>query len=608
MAPIFVEEDIEKLIQAFPPLSLAGTRPTVVRSLSGHGLVDLASILKKFESMLEKEDSLLEISTLHSLLGVEKDAEQSILDQCSLQLYYSKDGRSLIPVSVADTIHQQLVDLARTSFVDISAFTARQDIALESIERWIKFDAGEKWQPFLVEEKRFLCSQGVRAKIETRIRQAIHEAGSEVCNVSASFDDEVQTPILQSLVETITKDQGGDVILDGAQVIYVPSEYSDAAEERYRQAQIDRVHLMTSELEDNRFCLIQLRDTSKNVPAGGTMDLDELEKAVRAKFEEWHAEGTQLRAVACSLESADPMQRQTRDSQAVLLVDSGILQHELGRLKATSLSLVENNFSRDGNYPEPAAIMETLNGTSVSPRPGLSRLILRSECVAELEEAVRDRIDELRHGEHVRLLQLLEARILAPFQLYTTGINTIIDATLRQHLEEFVFDHFRREVIPLSIKTAQDSNLLREKSSCREVEKLRQAVVDAKTLTALQGSVAKFTKKMKVRSTSADTIKTVWIRTMQQSIKSMKQMTRPSDILQHLIWILLAQQSGGLYMSSGKDTSRMIKQYESVGDAEMASRLSQWRNLLKAGQESKEDLQMMRHVATLTVEKMTAAE
>lgn len=609
MAPIFVQEDVETLIRQFPPLSLAKDRPTLLRSRSGEGLVNFASALSLFESTLENGSSRIEISNITSLLGIEKDAEQRILDHCSLQLYFSRDGRSLIPVPVADNIHQDMTDLARTSFVDLGAFAAKQDIALASIERWIKFDAGAKWQIFSVEDKRFLCNQALRSQIESRIREAISAAGSDVCNVSASFDDEVQTPILQLLVDSITKGQGGDVILDGSHVIYVPSEYSSAAEERYRQAQLDRVHLMATELEDNRFSVIQLRAPSADTPSHGpTLDIDRLEEAVRAKFEELHPGGIHIRTVMLSPEPGNHLRKQTSDSQARLLVDAGVLQHELGRLKAAAMPLVEDDWSSDGEYPSPATTIQKLRSNAVSSRPGLLQLLLRSDCITELEEAAGERIGELQQNDHVKLVQMLEARLLIPFQLYTTGINTIVDLTLRQHLGEFVYDHFRREVVPQMVKSATEMRLLRDKSSNREVEKLRQATVDAKNFSALQTSVAKFTRKMKISAASADAVNTVRIRTLQQSVKSMKQMTRGSDVLQNLIWVLLAQRSGGLFISSGKDTSRMIKQYEAVGDAEMASKLVEWRNLLKAGQEGKEDLQMMREVAKMAVDEMAATD
>lgn len=611
MAPIFAQEDIETLTRHFPPLSLAEGKPTLVRSLSGTGLVDFAKVLSRFESLVEQGSSRIEISNINSILGIEKEAEQHILDQCSLQLYYSKDGRSVIPVPIADTIHQDLAGLASSSFVDLGAFAAKQDISLASIDRWIKFDAGTEWQTFNIEEKRILCNQALRSRIDVRIRQVTNEAGSDVCNVSAAFDDEVQTPILQILVEFATKGQGGDVILDGAHVIYVPSEYAAAAEERYRQSQLDQVHLIATELEDNRFAIIQLRPAGNDVPANGnTMDIQGLEQAVRAKFEAWHPEGTQLRTITTSPELTGQQRRPTQDSQTRLLVNAGVLQHELGRLKATAISLIEDDWSHTNVLPDTATTIQRLrSNTAVSPRPGLSKLLLRSnECITELEQATSSRVVELQEEDHAKLVQLLEARLLVPFQLYAAGINTIIDATLRQHLDEFIYDHFRREVIPQTLKSAQEQKLLREKTTLREIEKLRQATTEAKTFTALQTSIAKFTKKLKISSPTSETTKIVQIRTLQQAQKVMKSMTRGSDLLQNLIWILLAQKSGGLFMSSGKDTSRMIKQYEAVGDAEMAGRLSSWRNRLKAGEESKEDLQMMREVARLAVEEVAAAQ
>jgi hypothetical protein len=489
MAPIFVQEDIEALIRHFPPLTLGEGRPTLVRSQSGNGLVDFAKSLSRFESFLEEENSRIEISNVSALLGIEKDAEQRILDQCSLQLYFSKDARSLIPVPVADAIHRDLNELAETSFVDLSAFAARQDIALGSIERWIKFDGGAEWQTFSIEDKRFLCNQDLRGKIQARIREAVNAAGSDVCNVSASFDDEVQTPILQLLVDLTTKGQGGDVILDGAHVIYVPSEYSAAAEERYRQSQLDQVHLLATELEDDRFSVLQLPNLSKEAPQNGTpLNMDELEQAVRAKFEEWHPEGIQLRTIMTSPESGAHARKPANFQQARLLVDSGVLQHELGRLKAAAATLVEDEWSNGANYPDPVTVIQRLRGNNASPRPGLSQLLLRSACTSELEDSASTRISELQQNDHVKLVQLLEARLLVPFQLYATGLNSIVDATLGQHLEEFVWEHFRREVIPQTAKSAQDSNLLREKFSHREVDKLRQATMDAMTFCSRQDS------------------------------------------------------------------------------------------------------------------------
>lgn len=62
-------------------------------------------------------------------------------------------------------------------------------------------------------------------------------------------------------------------------------------------------------------------------------------------------------------------------------------------------------------------------------------------------------------------------------------------------------------------------------------------------------------------------------------------------MLQNLIWVLLATTGPGLFISSGKDTSRMIKHYELVcEDTEVAGMLAIWRNKLKARAQDTEDI------------------
>lgn len=54
-------------------------------------------------------------------------------------------------------------------------------------------------------------------------------------------------------------------------------------------------------------------------------------------------------------------------------------------------------------------------------------------------------------------------------------------------------------------------------------------------------------------------------------------------------------------MSSGKDTSRMIKQYQALGDIAVGLKLVSWRDSLKIGAESTKDLQEMRNMAAHAV-------
>ncbi|KAH0137418.1 hypothetical protein KCU82_g18288, partial [Aureobasidium melanogenum] len=80
-------------------------------------------------------------------------------------------------------------------------------------------------------------------------------------------------------------------------------------------------------------------------------------------------------------------------------------------------------------------------------------------------------------------------------------------------------------------------------------------------------------------------------------------MKRSSDLLQNVIWVLLARQREGLYMSSGKDTSRMIKMVKE-NDADAGAKLEVWRDLVKQGKDTDDTKKEMREVAANAVEEL----
>jgi hypothetical protein len=72
--------------------------------------------------------------------------------------------------------------------------------------------------------------------------------------------------------------------------------------------------------------------------------------------------------------------------------------------------------------------------------------------------------------------------------------------------------------------------------------------------------------------------------------------------LQNVIWILLAKGREGLYMSSGKDTSRMIKMVKEK-DVEAAGKLEEWKDLVKQGKDGEDTRREMRDLAAKAVEE-----
>ena len=95
-----------------------------------------------------------------------------------------------------------------------------------------------------------------------------------------------------------------------------------------------------------------------------------------------------------------------------------------------------------------------------------------------------------------------------------------------------------------------------------------------------------------------------------------RQAMRGSDVLQNTIWILLCavvhKQSGQdvLFVSSGKDTTRMIKLYQGLAGSksDYAKQLEVWKDKLKAGQAGDEEIKEMREAAGAAVENMETEE
>ena len=106
------------------------------------------------------------------------------------------------------------------------------------------------------------------------------------------------------------------------------------------------------------------------------------------------------------------------------------------------------------------------------------------------------------------------------------------------------------------------------------------------------------------------------VRTKLESMNRKRQAMRGSDILQNTIWILLCaavhKQSGQdvLFVSQGKDTTRMIKFYQGLSgsNGDLAKQLEVWKDKLKAGQAGDEEINEMREAASTAVEGMATTE
>ncbi|KAK4609053.1 hypothetical protein CLAFUW4_14653 [Fulvia fulva] len=605
MAPIFASEDIAALVASFQPLSVIEGRPLLVRSRSGNSLVRFDNVLARCKALIEKEESRIEKANLTTILGVEHGIERRILNDLEHQPWENKDGLYIIPSPTARKVQAELTRRVQFSCLDLRAFTREQDVSLPSLERLILEQDAPDWRSFEGNGRQFLCSAQVADGIKTELRDAIGAAGTDICDLPSALSDEVPLAVLKQLGNELASEIGGEIRPEGDHVVYVPSNYSAAVEEKLRQIQEARSRELFQELEKEGYCIIEPESSSVQEARNAS---EELGRAVAQHYQDIHADKPAPQLII--IKSDNPYLHSAASwptQDMTLIITPYRLEKHLETMKAAMREHTKSVWENDPRTTTAEGIMKVMKNENLNmgDKWKLSKLIALSDHHDKIRGVVHDQVQQLNEEDHQKLVQLIEARLIIPLQLYTAGINSIEDATLKQHLEDFVTDHFRLEVVPQVVKAARDQRLLSDRSREREVDKFRNTAAEAKTLAALQTSVSKLQKKLKIEATTDEVVKHAKYRTLQAAVKSMRRMSRGSDVLQNLIWIMLARHSEGLFMSSGKDTSRMIKQYANVGDAEMAAKLSRWRDLLKAGEQTKDDIKAMQEAAKTAAEELS---
>jgi len=586
MAPIFASADIAALVTAFPPPSPSKNQPTLVRSLSGEHLRDSRKALSSFRTLLETAPSRIRLNDLHSRLDIE---ETNWLLECYDEpLYYGKDSQSLIPKPVTDDILDDVSSRLRQRVHESSEISSTIDIAEQALENMLGSAPDRDIQEFIDQDaggKRYFYSRVYTAEAQERLKSIVAESRIEGIGLSDMFPD-MPMGLLKALADNTlsgSEAERGSFQVSDEKLVFVPAGYAASLEKKQRAAKEKQVQDLFDELRERQWCCL---------PTGSQGDSEVLQ-ALSSRFSE--------------VLNEDVVELQTSDERSVAFMLPKKLDEALETLRAAAPQEARKAWhERKGPESEAALRDATLNSLEGHQDTEPPKLVLQSTSHrTELESTITDTFTLLELEDYSLFSHLLRERLLAPITLYTNGIATVVnDVTLKQHLEEHLSEHFRREIIPAVIETLRARRVLLDKGRKRDVDKMQQACAESKALSDIHTAVTKTAKKQKISLPDPEPLEMVKRGTLQQKVKAMRKMTRGSDLLQNLIWVLLAQKSDGLFISSGKDTTRMIKQYHSLGDADTGRQLEAWRDMLKAGKETKEDFQNMREMAARVMEDM----
>ena len=591
MAPAFAGPDIVAIVNAYPPPLPSPRNPYAVRSICGTRLWDSRKVLSNFSELLndESREERIPISELGSLLGV-KDYDW-ILECTEEPLVYSRDRKRLLPGQVVELIWQDFTNASESRFVDAAAFSVKHDISVKSLDFVIRYVAGDgedgTVETLALNGRTYWYSPELREVVLKEVKEALDETGSEridLTNILHEIEPEILCWMAKGQIEEGAVE--GKVFIEDGHAIFYPSSYNAVADSEGEDAQTRRVDDALAMLEQDGCVVLQ------SARIGDSTVTSILDQHVRHRGNE-------------------PPEIAEFDDQTILIMKPAVLENAIADFKTKAKTHVARLWC-DGREVNPVSVLDDPVLLGKMGEDSISRALLASNYRKKLQAAVATIFSELISASRRSGTIALHQHIVGPAQLYTNGVDAVEDPALKERLDSHVTEILRTDILPAGMQWINASKLfIRDKGAAKEFEKFAVAISACRSCADINTAVAKYSRKQKLEPPSADVLHKIKTRIVQQKLNAMVKMKRGSDLLQNTIWVLLSQvmekQKGteALFVSSGKDVSRMVKLYQSLGDEGIGKQLEQWRDRLKAGQESKEDLDASRELARGAVEEMS---
>lgn len=585
-SPVFTEDDIRKLISSFPPPEPRPSKESLVRSLSGRNLVRSDAVIKRFHSLLQSASGPVFLNSLHNELGIHE--VQWLLTQEDEQIYYSTDRRRLLPEGIQKAIYHNVHGLLCNGGVELDAIASEKDITIATLRRILAAQDANLSLEGLKNGKTYDSRFLEKLRMDTK---KIIEDAQEVVVLSETFP---QVPIAwledtaNGLLSTEDKDPLGTIEVMSGRLRFTPKSQLVQREGELKQAQNEYISKAIAELERSGYVEV----TASSRPQ------------ILQKAEDVDLTGAIQEAIALGDDSSHIVKLSTSKSSFLISQDALSAKRSIITARAADAASEQWSSRRPGEEVTfDSTSIPTSNDTSAS----LDLAILTSgDPEGTIQSAFASRIQSLQDSTSLTFVTTMQSELLAPLKLYTIAADTINDTTLQPRVQDFVYDFARKELIPQILLTIKSQNLITFKSVLRDLDKFSDAIQQAKTLNEITTATAKLARKQKIDHPSSSTLQNRKQEILTQKVAAMAKMKRSSDLLQNVIWILLAKGREGLYMSSGKDTSRMIKMVRET-DAEAAKKLEEWKDVVKQGKDTEETKKEMREVAARAVEEWKPA-
>ncbi|KAF2724147.1 hypothetical protein K431DRAFT_344264 [Polychaeton citri CBS 116435] len=582
MASIFASSDIALLTAAFPPPSVTFDRPGLTRGQSGDRFFHSLVVLQGLQDHIRNSDERITLPDLCRQLQIDS---KGISVEDLPDVWYSNDHRSVLPDAERRLLTNELVERVGKALVNITSYCATRRVAPSTFDSIIQKKVEQKEWRVLKDDERekrtFVCSKAYITSIQSKIRQALDEASekAERCNLSEAVFSE---PLHPSNVDVLGLTNGilaacteealsasttpqGSVVREQSDVVFVPDTFEAAQSQRLRDLQKTRAREVADVIRGDQYIILS------PVEAANQMFLEEV-----------------------VTQTSDLVIEQIRSPDHFTFITDGCSRQIVSEAQ-DGASKIATSIWRDRPDVQniPAFTTNVKDKVSAnSSKPDLLRILLSNPKYAILVEASFEKaISALEISDRSKFHNLIRTNLIIPTQLYINSLSILTDETLKSKLDAFASAHLGGELLPTALTQATHDRLLVDRSYKKELEKL-QSILPRQSLADTHASISKCARKLKTDAPSPEATASSKMEILRRKTKAMKKMAKGSDVLQNLIWILLSQQAkrehgvDALFVSSGKDTSRMIKLFQggqSDGDADAGARLQKWRDDLKAG-------------------------
>ncbi|KAK6413720.1 hypothetical protein LTR95_017824, partial [Oleoguttula sp. CCFEE 5521] len=187
------------------------------------------------------------------------------------------------------------------------------------------------------------------------------------------------------------------------------------------------------------------------------------------------------------------------------------------------------------------------------------------------------------------------------------------DEALRDRNGTLALQLILKDHVRPALAQVKDRCLCHDRRRVKDLQPFISAIADdGITLNSLNAAVKALQKKQSIPSPTTKQLQDVQVQVLQKAAKALVPgKSRDSDILQHCIWLRLTrfaqnyspQKQPALFVSGGKDTTRMIKVLKSaMPDYENVARIESFCEALKKGKAGTREGEIMIGVAEKVLE------